>query len=247
VLGLCGLVRAQFTEVPTTTQPGEWVVEMDVLSVTDDRHTLARDGVRQRSLLAGSTFVTTGVAKNVDTQVGFDAHREERASFSGEEKRARSSGTGSVYARAKWTVFGDEAKGPALAVLPYVSIATTRDFTGERRAEYGLIVPFGCVIDRATHVNAMISADWFRDGGGGRDLSLSGSVALVRKISGRWGAYIESGVTVDPAEASEAGGVLGGGVTCECGDTLTLDLAGYAGITRAAPDLNLVLRLCWTL
>lgn len=238
-------VRAQFTEVPTTVPVGTWQIEADVASMTLDSRTLQRDGVSERAWTIASTLLTTGVTPKLDLQAGFEPYL--RYSYRGGGTSERYQGRGDSYLRAKWNFWGDESAGPALALLPYVKFPTGRNEVGNGRVEGGVILPFGMPLSDGLSLSANVSIDWADDGGGGRDTILGGSGVLLRRLTDRWFAYAEAGLSMDPSRSREWASLAGVGVTWAMTEKFSWDLAGYAALTRAAPDWTVTLRLVWIL
>lgn len=236
---------AQVSESPTTVEPGKWLIEADLYAVAFDRHTYQRDGVHYRSTYAASWLLSTGLASKVDLQCGLDTWREERASGDGWSELGR--GVGDAWLRAKWNFAGDEASGPAWALLPYVKLPLADRDIGNGRGEPGCALVFGRPLENDRWCNATLGLDWLDDGGGGRSLGYYGSMAVTWPCCRGFSAYAEVVAWMNAEATREWSGELGLGLTREVGRGITLDLAVYLGVTRAAPDVTPVLRLVWPL
>lgn len=236
---------AQVSESPTTVEPGKWLIEADLYAVAFDRHTYQRDGVHYRSTYVGSWLLSTGVTAKVDVQCGLETWREERASGDGWSERGR--GVGDAWLRAKWNFAGDEESGPAWALLPYVKLPLADRDIGNGRGEPGCALVFGRPLEDDRWCNATLGLDWLDDGGGGRSLGYYGSLAVTWPCCRGFSAYAEAVAWVNAEATREWSGELGLGLTREVGRGITLDLAVYLGVTRAAPDVTPVLRLVWPL
>jgi hypothetical protein len=244
-LALCGTrLAAQFTEVPQTVAPGQWLMETDVATVAIDRHTPARDGIETRSSYFGYVQITTGVAKDFDVQLGLDSWREERVKGGGADERA--TGTGELYLRAKWK-FWDGGDAGALAVLPYYRLRTTAD--SEIRpgiSQFGCIVPYSRTLSREWTFMTMLENDWLDDGAGGRDWWLSGYVVWMHNSGGKLSWYTETATWAQGARGRWST-MTGLGVLWQVTDKFYWDAGLHVGLNRAALDWYPVLRFVWSM
>src|SRR5438093_7373390 len=94
LLAVCG--QAQLTEWATTVQPGKFLLKMDVLSLTFDHD----GGDRYTGVGVASTFLTTGLTKDWDVQVGAELFLNQQFDSGGLTDRR--SGIGDIYLRTKW-------------------------------------------------------------------------------------------------------------------------------------------------
>ena len=236
-------VAAQITDVPSTAPVGAWLFEVDLLTVATDRHTLDRDGVTYRSTSAGSAFVSTGLTARWDLQFGVELWRKEAAVGGGSQYRAQ--GAGDTWLRTKWNFLGDEADGPAWAVLPYVKLATGSAEISNGRHEPGVLIVHGRPWGENTtwHINAGV--DWLAAADGGRDPTVNLSTVLTWAGGDTWSFYGEFYSWAETARFSEWSGEVGVGITCAVGEAGWIDLACYVGLTRAAPDYTPALRCGW--
>jgi len=237
--------EAQVSESPTVVARGQWLLEADLISVAFDRHTHLRDGVHYRSTYVGSWLLSTGVADKVDLQFGVETWREERAT--GDGWATRGCGLGDAWLRAKWNFSGDEASGPAWALLPYVKLPTADRDIGNRRGEPGCALVYGRPLRGERWCNGTLGFDSLDDGGGGRSVGTYASIAVGWPCAGGCTAYGEAVASMNAEATREWSGELGLGVYREVGRGAVLDLAIYLGVTRAAPDVTPVLRLVWPL
>ena len=242
-LGGATKVAAQWTEVPGTAPVGAWVIEIDLLTVATDRHTLDRDGVTYRSTSAGSAFVSTGLAARWDLQLGVELWREETADGGG--SRSRAQGAGDMWLRTKWNFSGNEADGPAWAALPYVKLATGSEAISNGRHEPGVLIVHGRPWRENLTWQINAGLDWLAAVDGGRDTVVTLSTALTWAQGDSWSFYGELYSWTETAAPRNWSGELGVGVTCAVGETGWVDLACYVGLTRAAPDYTPALRCGW--
>lgn len=234
-------LAAQVTEAPTTVAPGQWLVEADLVSVAYDRHTYQRDGVHFRSTYLGSTLLSTGLVERLDVQFGLELWREEQATSNGAVERGR--GLGDAWLRAKWNFAGDEATGPAWALLPYVKLPLADETIGNGHTEPGMALVYGRPLAGGKALNGMIGLDWLDDGDGTRSPTGYGSMSVTRPCGQATCCYLETVASVNWHTPREWSGECGVGLTHTTKRGLCLDLALYIGVTRSAPDWTPVLRL----
>lgn len=245
--GLCGalglfavlVVRGQITEAPATVAPGKFLVEMDALSLFFDRE----EGLKYTGVGVASTFLTTGVAQNLDVQIGADLYLSQKFDASGLKERA--TGIGDVYLRTKWRFFNNESTGSSAAVMPYVVLPTNTGGVGSHGLQGGVIVPWEQSLSAAGTLNAMVEWDVVRnDDDDGYDSFWYATMSLTRPVTEKIGLYAEA-----TAGKSSGGrpweGMIGGGLTWQVGPFWWWDFAVYRGVSRAATDWNPVVRLNW--
>jgi len=235
-------LAAQFTEAPQTVARGEWLVETDVATGAFDRYTPSRDGVHTRSVSLAVAQLTTGVAENIDVQIGIESWRDDDVTGDGIDECRR--GVGGVYVRAKWK-FWEAPDGAALAVLPYYQF---RDTVSSRLrptvAQFGVIVPYYRPLNDAWSFSAQAEIDWIDNGFGSREDWWAGYAVFARTFSKRWSWYWET-------TSNAAGGrgrwatQSGLGLVWQVNEKFSWDAALYAGVNRAAPDWYPALRFVW--
>lgn len=234
-------VSGQITESPYTVKPGSFLVEMDALSVSWDRD--QPGGERTTVVAVASTILTVGLHDRLDVQVGADLFLSQKVDQGGLSER--NSGIGDVYLRAKLTVWGDEASGSAVAVLPYVKFPTNRGGVGNDAVEGGLIVPWVRHLAGGGHLHAMGQVDLARNAADdGYDVFTFFSASLDRPLTRRVGIYGEvtaaKGTGGDPWAST-----VGAGATLALSEHAWWDFAVYRGLSRGAADWNPVVRFNW--
>lgn len=234
-----GRLAAQATEGAAPVAAGVVRVDVEVLTRAEDWGGPAGAVGRASYVDWGYAELSTGVAERVEFRVGGQLwQRDEADGFSVE-------GAGNLYLSAKWLVAGDEAEGPALALMPCLKLPTAGDRWGEDSVDAGLLVIFGRPLGEQGWLNAQAGLDDYGDGTGGRDLGATASVVAGTAPGNRWNVYAEALAGLDPLESgSDVSLELGGGASWTGNDAGTwgLDLAAYGGATRAAPDVRAVLR-----
>lgn len=237
-------LSAQVTENPMTVAPGHFLLRVDALSLkVEDQDEVPVDS-RYSALAVGTTYLTAGLAPNLDLQVGVELFLRSRLRTGG--GTTSHSGVGDLYVRPKWAFWSDAGLQAMAAVMPYVKLPTNSGGVGNHAAEGGVIVPWSMALDRGYRAGAM--AEWGlvrNDADNGYDSRWGASLVLQGDISSSVGLYTESTLAFTSAGISRTALTLGGGLTMETTRRLQVDLGLYAGLTRGAPDWNPVVRLRW--
>ena len=229
------VAHAQYTEVPATVAPGRFLFEVDALSLVVDHE----GSDKFTGVGAGVVFLTTGLTRTWDLQVGaelFISQRYESGSFTD-----RRSGTGDLYVRTKWNFHSDEFV--SAAILPYVKIPTNTNDVGNDAVEGGVILPWETYLFGALTINSMVDLSLVRNAADdGYDALLYASSAASKQLTRFLTVYAE----LDATKAS--GGApwqttLGVGAYLTVSDHLCRDFALYRRLNRNAPDWNPVVRV----
>jgi len=233
--GLATRLPAQITESPVTVQPGHFLLEADVLALTLDR-----DGDDKYTAFgAGLVFLTTGVTRALDVQVGaqlFLSHDYDIEGISDSD-----SGVGDVYLRTKWHFYESTSTWTSVAVMPYVKFPTNGG-VGNDSVEGGVIVPWETRVWGDVRIAAMAQVDIRRNAADdGYDSHWSASAAATRQLTKQIGLYAE-GAIGKSSGGEDFEGLLGAGATYALSDNLWFDLAAYHGLSSGADDWNYVLR-----
>lgn len=236
VLGGAAVVRGQITEIPTTVQPGHFLIEVDALSFTVDR----QPGLKYTAFGAATTFLTTGITSRLDLQLGAELYV--RQDFDAAGLTERKSGVGDVYVRAKYRFYESNDTYTAVAVMPYVKIPTNSGGVGNDSVEGGVIVPFQTELMGGFTLAAMGELDFVRnDANNGYDTYAFASASLTRQFFRTVGLYGEA-VAAKSSGGAPWEGTLGAGATLTVSKYAWWDFAIYRGISAGAADWTHVLR-----
>ena len=230
---------AQITETPVTVAPGRFLLRMDALSLTLNHDA----GTRYAANGVASTFLTTGLAADLDVQIGAEVFLDQRFDSGGLNDRR--SGIGDLYFRTKWRFYEDAATGTAVALLPFVKLPTSTGGVGKKAMEGGLIVPWKADLLGGVSMTAMAELDFLRNAAdNGYDSFWYAATALHRQVTKALGFYGEA--TLGKSSGGAPGeGKLGGGATLAVSADVTWDYAIYRGFSSGASGWKHVLRLTW--
>ena len=224
----------QATERPFTVAPGHFLLEMDALSLTFNK-----DGGNDYTAIGvATTFITTGVASNVDVQLGAQAfinQKVESGSFTD-----RRSGIGDLYGRVKWKFF--DQGGTAVAIMPYVKVPTNSSGVGNDSVEGGVIVPWSTHLLTGLEVAAMAELEFRRNpADDGYDTFMLATAYAKQPLVGGLSLYGEA--TMGKSSGGEPfAGTVGVGATLAVNSSIWWDYAMYKGLSHGAADWNHVLR-----
>jgi len=235
---------AQVTEIPQTIAPGKFLLKMDALSLSFDRHDTKDEGVKFTAIGLGRAFLATGLTQNLDVQVGAELFLHTRVKM--DNTTQSHSGIGDVYFRTKWTFWRDQSLGAAAAVMPYIKVPTSSGGVGNGYTEGGVIVPWAMSLSGGFNAGAM--AQWGvvrNDANNGYDSQWAASGFFSRAITGTINIYGESTLTATSAGASRTAMTIGAGVNYNLTPFFVVDYALYAGVSRDAAAWNPVVRIRW--
>lgn len=245
ISGGCIGLTGQVVEAPTTVPKGQWLLEADVAAATWDSSRVGGSSLDEEEWLAGTFLFSTGATDTLDVQFGFDGWV--RGEVTEGDVRERVSGWGDGYLRAKWNFAGDEAEGPAWAVLPYVKMPIADDEIGNGEWEGGVALLYGQPIDERNWMEAFVSGDTLRSDLRGRDELLVAGAVWGHQLTEKTTIYTEALIEWLSAEDSDVPVVWGVGVSPEVADGFALDFEVLLGVTDEAPDWAAAVRLVWEL
>lgn len=231
-------LQAQACESPGTVAKGEYLIESDLFC--GSYSTVDADGLRFRASAESwmNVLLTTGVAKGLDCQLGFEGVLRERAD-AGERYRH---GHGDLLLRTKWTALGTDGENLCVALLPQVRVPISKRGMGAVHCEPALLVPLSLPLGSGTILGATLGTEWAGNETQRLSASWSGACYLGKDMGKGFGLYAEAlccGAWRRPVDAQWQGGA---GVTLQCTSALLLEAALYRGLNSGAPDWSPVVR-----
>jgi len=241
LLGTTLRLQAQDCEVPGTVAKGAWLLESDSLVWGRELHTEVRDGFRSSNLGYAGLLLSTGLTERLDIQFGYGGWYYESSGVQDSLERHTNSGEGCL--RMKWALVGEDGKGPAFALLPYLS----RPVHGGGRTTHGLLLPFSMPLSERFSLNAQAGLERHGDEEGRWVSDFRSNLCLSRSIGTRWAGYLELRASL-PCQIPRAAYVeLGPGLVFNASERLTFEVEYFAGMQRRAPDWTFVLRVSLSL
>lgn len=236
---------AQLVESPTTVPRGTWLLEADLVAGVWNQGRVGNVSVSTREILAAPFILSTGLSERIDVQVAFDGWVEAEAEAAG--RRERVAGWGDVWLRTKWNFCGDEATGPAWAILPYVKLPTADREIGNGEVEGGVALLYGQPIDEDDWMEAFVSGDSLRSDIRGRDELLVAGVVWGRNVTDSTTVYTEILAEWLSSEHADVPVNWGIGLSPTIAEGIALDFELLVGVTEVAPDWAAAIRLVWEL
>lgn len=221
--------RPDKTESPYTVPDGRIQIELDLANYTRDR----ADDVRIETIGVTPFNLKLGLGDATDLQLVFAPYIHRTATDLRSGARTKIDGAGDVTIRLKRNLWGDDGGGTAFALMPYVTLPTSREGLGAERAEFGLIAPLAVKLTDTIDLGAMTEVDVVGDDDGrGRMVSFVNSATLGFSLTERLGMYTE--VFTERGDQWIVTGDLG--FTYAIGGETQIDAGVNLGLNRAADD-----------
>jgi len=221
--------RPDVTESPYTVDAGHLQLELEVLSYTQDRN----DERRLESVGLVGFNVKMGLLPSLDLQAGTAGARIESAAEAvGADET--SSGLTDLEIRLKWNLWGNDAGGTAMALMPFVRLPTgSLEVTGGA-TEGGLIVPFAVALPAEVGLGLMLEADRLQDAdASGHHTEWLMTATLGREVTGPLGAFVEFTSGLRPRGVGDWVGTIDAGLTYGL-TNVQLDAGVLLGVSEEA-------------
>ncbi len=229
-------VREMSTDRPDTTESA-YSVPAGMFQVEMSFFDYSRDGDRGMSVddwIVGQVNFKIGVAENADLQIIFDTYTQSRSIENG--VRDRHSGFADVTVRFKQNLWGNDSGKTAFALMPYVTIPTETELSGEAWAG-GLIMPLSVSLSDRMSLGLMAEMDIVPDADtSGYDLEWLHSATLGISLTEKLGMYLE--VVGIAGQDADYQALFDAGLTFALTDSLIFDAGMRLGMNRAAPDVG---------
>ena len=260
--------RPSKTDSPVTVDAGRFQLEADFANYTYDRYNALGTNTRVETLLVTPTFLKVGLFENVDFQMLVPTYewirtdaRDVAVTVTIPATGPGSTGTitttqtrrevttvdgyGDMLFRLKINLVGNEG-GPFLAaVIPFVKAPTASTGVGNGRVEGGINFPINYSLPLGFTLFAQTRYDFLYNGDNdGYHALFSNNVGAVRAIpgilDGKLSAYGEFASAVSSRESRTDPLVLTAdtGLIFQLTPTIAIDVNGFFGLTRGAPDVN---------
>ncbi len=226
--------RPDKTESPYTVDAGHFQLEMDFANFTRSDEKGARTDTWN---IAPFNF-KIGLSNHTDLQLVFeDLLRVRTQAPTGPSPTQL--GVGDLTARLKVNLWGDDAGGTALALLPFVKFPTNSGGLGNGSVEGGVIVPLSVKLPAGWELGLETAASLLRHPDRrGYHGDFIGSVTCDHAIFGRLNGYLEFFGEISAEHAAGWIGTVDGGLEYALSGNVQLDCGCNVGVTRAADAAN---------
>jgi len=203
-------------------------------SRTDD------SGTREDDLLFGDTLVKYGIGNGVELHAAWTAYEHDRARNSGGNAIAR--GFGDVSFGARWRAVDGGEKGVSVAIQPMLTLPIGNKAVSQGTWSVEIVAPVDVPLSDRWSLNlSPTMAAAADEDGNGRHLSWGGEAGVSYKLNNQLtlGGELWAERDDDPdGHQSQASADLT--LAWQPNKSWQLDLSGYAGLTAATPDIELV-------
>ncbi|TPG39682.1 transporter [Sphingomonas koreensis] len=233
--GLCADRPGKATPA-CVVDPGAFQIETSLAdwSRSDDGPT------RDDDLLFGDTLLRWGVADNLELRGSLTAYEHDRTRAPGGVNIAK--GFGDIGLSAKWRAIDGGDAGVSVALLPSVTLPVGDAAVSDGTWSADVTVPIDIPVSDKISFNLAPTLSAAADGDGdGRHFAYSGAAAVNYQLSDAVsiGGELWAERDQDPAghETQASADLL---LAWQPAKDWQLDLSGYAGLTQATPDVELI-------
>lgn len=254
--------RPSKTDSPITVDAGRFQIEADFANYTYDRYNALRTDTRVETLLAAPTFLKVGLFQNTDLQVLIPTYvnlrtdaRDVAVTGLGQagapvtivhtRQVTTNDGYGDMLVRLKINLVGNEGGKFSFAVIPFVKAPTASSGVGNGRAEGGINFPINYSLPAGFTLFAQTRYDFLYNGDySGYHTLFSNSIGASRTIpgllDGKLSGYAEFASAISSRESRNDPLVLTAdtGLIYQLTPHISVDVDGFFGLTRGAPDMN---------
>ena len=250
--------RPSKTDSPITVDAGRFQLEADFANYTYDRYNSLGTDTRVQTLLVAPTFLKVGLFENADLQVlvptyvhvRTDAKHVPVTGVDGVVRDTRqvttADGYGDMVVRLKINLIGNEGGNLAFAVIPFVKAPTADRDIGNGRVEGGINFPVNYTLPLGFTLFTQTRYDFLYDGdSSGYHTLFSNNLGVSRTIpgllSGKLSGYAEFASAVSSRSSDTDPLVLTAdtGLIYQLTPNIAIDVDGFFGLTRGAPDVNI--------
>ncbi|MDB5013683.1 MAG: transporter [Daejeonella sp.] len=215
--------RPGMSESPYSVDAGHFQLETDAFKMIINE----MDGVKTRDLEYNRLNIKAGITNHTDIQFVVPFYQEKRTkTVNGKEQIEDSSSFEEVTIRVKHTVWGNDKGSTALALLPFVTLPTTK---GERITG-GLAVPFATKLKNKFSLGAQLDAQYEKDESDEYDTQISNSYLIERELPWDFEVFLET-YNSYALKAQHFDSFLNGGLVYSIGNNFNLDAGLHYGIT----------------
>jgi hypothetical protein len=218
-----------------TVDAGHFQYETDLLGILYDGY--ANTHTTTRQFFTADPVLKLGVTNYADVEVALGGYLNQHVMDRSAGTSHDTDGFGDVTLRAKFNLFGNDGGPAALSVAPFFKLPTATRGLGNRVGEFGVVAPAAVNLPFDVTLLLVTEFDDFKNASNtGRHAGFTNSIALERPITPQltievelWAQVQSSGV---PAQYT-----FDVSLAYLLGPNTKFDMAAYAGLNKAAPDI----------
>lgn len=215
--------RPGMSETPYSLDAGHFQFETDAFKMIVNK----KDGFRTRDLEYNRLNFKAGITNHTDIQFIVPFYHEKRIeSLEGGEKIENASSFEEVTVRVKHSLWGNDKGKTALALLPFVTLPTTK---GERITG-GIAVPFAAKLKHKFGLGAQVDAQYEKDESDEYDTQLSNSYLIEKELPLNFEVFLET-YNSYALKAQHFDSFLNGGLVYSIGKNFKVDAGLHYGVT----------------
>lgn len=186
-----------------------------------------------REYSIGATRLRFGISENADLQVAFTPFNHSKTSGDGS---ARS--VGDVFLGAKYHYFSNTKI--QLAALPFIKLPVAKEPIGNRKVEFGLLMPVDILLSELWSLTLTPEMDLNANedrGGHHARMAIAGSIGL--DIADDWTVALDGLFGTERDRSTTQDAAIGVSIAHQLRPNVQLDAEADFGLTSDAPDLRL--------
>jgi hypothetical protein len=220
--------RPDKTESAYTLDAGHYQIETDLVNtaINDD------NGVKSTITNYNLINIKAGLTNNSDLQVVWANYIKQQT-----DSEETVSGTGETVLRYKYNIYGNDEGDSAMAVMPYVKLATGKDDFTNKKTEYGILLPFAFTLPKGWDMGVMLQYDYlYNEEDSNYFNSYAVTWAFGHQVWNDLSGFVELFVGFNSEDNIEAESTLDFGLTYMIDKNVQLDTGMFLGINEAAVD-----------
>jgi hypothetical protein len=249
--------RPSKTDSPITVDAGRFQLEADFANFTYDRYNALGTNTKVETLLVAPTYLKVGLFENADFQMLVPTYvsirsdaRDIPVMVDGKLRHVTevttADGYGDMIFRLKINLAGDEGGNFSMAVIPLIKAPTAGRGVGNGQVEGGINFPINYALPLGFTLFAQTRYDFLYNGdNSGYHALFSNNIGAFRTIpgilQGKLTGYAEFASAVSSRLGKNDPLVLTAdtGLIYQLAPNVALDIDGFFGLTRGAPDVDI--------
>ena len=238
--------RPDKTESAYTVDAGHWQIEADIVSLSYDRHNVAKNHTCTETLNIAPFNLKVGLCNSTDLQLVVPTYTGVRTRDRLAGRTFYDRGFGDMELRLKVNLWGNDGGDTAFALMPYVKFPTASRNLGNNAFEGGIMAPLAVALPAGWGMGLMTQVDVNEDGdGSGHHAEWINSITFSHTICGDLSGYVEFFSLLNSDKDAKWEGTVDLGLTYGLTEDIQLDTGINIGVTRSADDFNPFLGISW--